>query len=223
MSDSRATLFILDLVKQARDFRVESTGAAPVDYSGVLYNVIGSTPDPKKVPGHYGEAWKQLLISYGIPATAPCYVTNAGAEGSHHDFSVGGHMTVNSDGSVPTGGTCYLMPLCYWHNGKKNDGVAFSHTLERVLQLSGYMQGELAATFQLRLPSPEPYAVLYFSDDRWRNQNLSEQQAESLRDDPIATLGIELGGHDRVGYYVLFERDPETQSLGYVDEASRLH
>ncbi|MFC6663795.1 hypothetical protein [Deinococcus multiflagellatus] len=158
-------------------------------FTGDLYNVVGSTYDPKHVPGHLGESWKALLISMGIAASSPCYVTNdpAPPDKSHPAFSVGGHMTVQSDGSVPNR-TCFLMPLCSWHNSTSRDGIRFTHTLTQMLQLTGYMLGELAATFQLRLPSDAPYALLYYveSAQDWRFKDLYEHDvtawAQTLAD-----------------------------------------
>lgn len=65
---------VLAFVERYRDMAITSTGAKVVNFSGGLYNVKGSTPDPKRVPGQENEAWKQLLISYGIDAN--CYVTS---------------------------------------------------------------------------------------------------------------------------------------------------
>ncbi len=93
-----------------------------------------------------------------------CYVTNPGGEGSHPNFCVGGHMTIHADGGV-VDNTCYLMPLCSWHNNTARDGVAFDHAETRMLQLTGYDPGELRVTFELRLPSNQPYAVLFYHDN----------------------------------------------------------
>src|SRR5690606_12242697 len=124
---------LVNFLKQAGDQVIESTSAKVTTYSGVLYNVEGSTSDPKI--GKKG--WKELLIAEGISGPN-CYVTNPNPSGTHPDFSVGGHMTVNPDGSVPTGGTCYLMPLCWFHNNASKDGIAYSHTQTSMLLLSGY-------------------------------------------------------------------------------------
>ncbi len=45
------------------------------------------------------------------------------------------------------------MPLCKWNNSTKRDCIAFKHTKSDVLELTGYMEGELLVTFMLRLPS----------------------------------------------------------------------
>lgn len=204
---------VLDFVERQQKNGILSTGAKRVDFSGDLYNVDGSTSDPKKIPGHDGVAWKQLLIEYGINAN--CYVTNANPEGSHPDFSVGGHMTTDPSGDVITGGRCYLMPLCFWHNGKKNDGVRFTHSNTAMLELSGYNLGELAATFQLRLPSKMPYAILYLSDSGWKHQDLSEDEAKNIKADFIPRIG---GGKE--ANYVLFERVHGADTLHYIRDVN---
>lgn len=192
----------------SEDEIITSTGAVTVNFSGGLYNVKGSTPDPKKVPNHEGVAWKQLLIDYGISAANPCYVTNPGAEGSHPDFSVGGHMTTSYDGNVPTGGSCYLMPLCYWHNSKSRDEVLFYHVRTAMLLLTGYMQGELAATFHLRLPCSEPFGLLYNIDGGWRHHNFATKEQ-------VDTFLAEVNGGHEVEHH-LFERYLHGQTLKLV-------
>ena len=92
-----------------------STGAEVVDFSGDLFNVTGSTDDPAAVDDHQNRSWKQLLIHLaGVDKDASCYVTNIvpDSESSHPNFSVGGHMTTNSNGVMEEGDFCYLMPLC---------------------------------------------------------------------------------------------------------------
>jgi hypothetical protein len=156
MNENIAAQALADFVSLYSGIHIESTSATRVNYSGILYNVDGSSPDPKIK----GESWRQLLIINGINSN--CYVTHPlpGGGTTHPQFSVGGHMTVNSDGSVPTGGSCYLMPLCYWHNSTSNNGVPFQHTNTLMLQLSGYMRGELAATFLARGAGDAPLRIV---------------------------------------------------------------
>jgi len=168
----------------AESRRLLSTGAEVVDFSGDLYNVTGSTNDPAAIPRHTDEAWKRLLISMaGLASDTSCYVTNVLATrgSSHPKFSVGGHMTTDPDGTVGEGGSCYLMPLCKWHNSTARDGQRFEHSKTRMLKLTGYMQGELAATFALRQPSHEPFALLMFdpTDKQWKYKNLSKHDLHS--------------------------------------------
>lgn len=169
-------------VELSRQHPLRSTGAQPESLSSDVYNVVGSTHDPKHVHDHENESWKQLLISFGIPASSNCYVTNSPATkgSSHPDFSVGGHVTTDAGGRVH-GGVCYLMPMCSWHNNSARDGIRFTHTSVQMLKLTGYMTGELAATFQLRLPSTEPFAILYYSkvDQRWKFQNVAQNPQEN--------------------------------------------
>lgn len=204
---------VLDFVERHQKNGILSTGAQPVNFSGDLYNVDGSTHDPKRIPGHDGMAWKRLLEVNGIGGN--CYVTNPNPEGSHPDFSVGGHMTTDPTGYVPTGGICYLMPLCFWHNGKKNDGVRFTHNNTAMLKLTGYNQGELAATFQLRLPSKMPYAVLYHSEEGWQYQDISEDEAKNIKADFIPKIKSGKEAH-----YVLFERVHGADTLHYIRDVN---
>lgn len=215
MDDIKGLAQVLEFVKHLGT-GLESTGASVTTFSGKLYNVDGSTPDP--IPS--GGSWKQLLINLlSLSASAQhCYVTAPlpGSGTSHPDFSVGGHMTTNSSGSVPTGGKCYLMPLCYWHNGKANDSVPFSHTNTKIVQLTGYMKGELEATFMLRMPSSEPYAVLYYADDGWNFKNLSEAEGVDLR----ANVFDRLDGKPKVEHYVLVKRVQEkNQTMHYLSSS----
>ncbi len=130
------------------DVVLESTGCEVVDYSGILYNVRGSSDDPK-----LGGSWKALLIENHI--NGDCYVSEPAPDpsgSSHPCFALGGHMTPNADGRVPRGGSCYLMPLCHWHNNTGRDGTPFRLRQTRMLRLLGYMQGDTYASFAARLP-----------------------------------------------------------------------
>jgi hypothetical protein len=209
MSDNSETDAIMNFVRSVGTSGLDSTGATVVYVTADLYNVKGSTHDPKKVPRHEGKDWKSLLIDYKIPAASKCYVTNDPAPPgkSHPDFSVGGHMTTNPSGQVPKGGTCYLMPLCSWHNNSSRDGTLFSHALTEMLQLTGYMEGELALTFQVRLPSSEPFALLFSKDGAWNYRDISQSEAESFVSDPSA-IGTD--------HYVLIERVRGERTLHYI-------
>lgn len=142
-------------VKKWDRIEIRSTGATVVDFSGDLYNVDGSSLDPIID----GLNWKQLLISRGINGN--CYVNNvkAPSDSSHPGFDVGGHMTTNKDGKVSTGGTSYLMPLCKWHNSIYRNKMAFSHSQTKMLKLSGYMEGDVSATFMARMPTREKFSA----------------------------------------------------------------
>lgn len=160
-----------------------STGQKVVDFSEPLYNIIGSTEDPKSIPGAQGDSWKKLLEDAGIGESG-CYVTDPlpSKKSSHPKFLVGGHMTPNKDGIVSKGADSYLMPLCKWHNSTSRNGIPFSHKETRMIKLSGYMQGELASTYLMRQPSNAPFSLAFFDLERkvWMHQNLSEQQAIKL-------------------------------------------
>ncbi|KPF46227.1 hypothetical protein [Rhizobium sp. AAP43] len=210
MNEQIAAQALADFVSRYSGIHIESTSATPVNYSGVLYNVDGSTPDPKID----GATWKQLLINYGINST--CYVTSPlpGGSTSHPQFSVGGHMTANADGSVPTGGSCYLMPLCYWHNSTSNNGVAFQHTNTYMLQLSGYMQGELAATFLARMPGDAPLRIVGADGNQLTIQpvdgpGLSAMKTPGMTDEPQLALPP---------HYIVFRQVEEAGRMRYVIE-----
>jgi hypothetical protein len=205
---------VLDFVERSKGKGVESTGARVVTLAATFYNVDGSTDDPKRIPNHDGVRWKPLLIALGI--NRPCYVTHPipGPGFTHPDFSVGGHVTTSSTGWVADGGTCYLVPMCSWHNHKNRDGVAFAHNETEVVELTGYNWGEPAALFQLRLPSNEPYAVLYFSKGSWEFVNLSDEQAKNT-----SAFAKKITG-DEDPYYVLFERVRGERVLHHIRELS---
>ncbi len=203
----------MSLVDTWGEIGIKSTGAALVNYAGVLYNVDGSSSDPQID----GRSWKRLLIDYGIDSD--CYVTNATpGRNSHPTFNVGGHMTPNSDGRVEPGEDSYLMPLCSWHNSKARDGVAFSHDHTLMLKLFGYMQSEPAASFLARLPSEERFAIVYEDGATLKNANLTPHQADA------ALSGVlSIGTSEReLGPFVLLERVEQDDDFRYQVVRSRL-
>lgn len=198
---------IKSFVELLNDNHIESTGAYVVNFVNDLYNVDGSGDDPKRIPGHNGENWKPLLQSYGINNN--CYVTNPNAEGSHPDFSVGGHMTPNANGQVDHGGVCYLMPLCWWHNSKSRDGVRFTHDQTQMLQLTGYQLGEMRVTFELRLPNEQPYAVLFYHENEWKFKNITQLQSENLEE----KVFNEISPNQTIYHYVLISRNRDEKTI----------
>jgi hypothetical protein len=207
MNEARESDQIRLFIKRYAGIGLFSTGAELVDFTDVLYNVTGSTHDPREVPENEGMTWKKLLINLADLAEADCYVTNdaPNKESSHPDFSVGGHMTPNSTGVVAVGGTSYLMPLCKWHNSTSRDGVAFEHTETKMLKLTGFMEGDSAVTFALRLPAEEPYSLLYLDRTKglWEYSNFSEEKALALN---AKLLSATEDSAEPVQEYVLFER-----------------
>lgn len=190
-----------------------STGSRLINFSGVLYNVDGSSDDPEI----NGENWKGLLIANGINSN--CYVSNETPEGnSHPKFSVGGHMTPNEDGQVEFGADSYLMPLCSWHNNKSRDGVAFEHTKTLMLKLSGFMQGEIAATFMARLPSERRHAIVYTGGDEPMCANLSEPEADAAKRGHFPDDVLSCHPRD----FILFERVERDEQSKYVVTSSSL-
>lgn len=199
-------------VERFGDAGILSTNATRVNFTGDLYNVDGSSPDPKID----GESWKGLLLSYGIDSD--CYVKNETPTGnSHPNFSVGGHMTPNSDGKVAIGDDTYLMPLCSWHNSKARDGVAFEHSKTLMLKLSGFLESEVAATFLARLPSEERHSIVFTdNDDHLKTVDLSEEQAAEAASGKllVEALGCQPAS------YVLLERVERYDRSAYLVKTS---
>lgn len=152
-----------------------STSARVVTLADPLYNVSGSSDDPQID----GKSWKELLKHYGI--SGDCFAdTPVPPEGKTHPlFQVGGHMTLHADGSVPFGGTSYLMPLCKWHNSTSRNGIPFSHAQTRLVELSGYMEGEPAATFLARMSASTPLALVYLGDNGLTYRNVDGHDAHA--------------------------------------------
>lgn len=190
-----------------------STGSQLINFSGVLYNVDGSSDDPQL----NGESWKGLLIANGI--NSACYVTNETPPGnSHPKFSVGGHMTTNENGKVEFGADSYLMPLCSWHNSKARDGVPFEHTKTLMLKLSGFMEGELAATFLARLPSERRHAIVYSGGNEPMCSNLSEPEARAAERGQFPDDVLSCRPQD----FILFERVERGEQSKYIIKSSSL-
>ena len=126
-------------------------------------------------------------------------------------------MTTNADGSVPVGGECYLMPLCSWHNHYTRTD-RFEHSETRMLKLTGYMESEIFATFSLRLPSPQPFALLYFDtvDGTWKHKNISKDQSKDV-DRKVFGTGLKAG---QCRYRVLFDRAEDGPLLLSVQDAN---
>lgn len=192
-----------------------STDAKVVHYVDPLYNVDGSTDDPDI----NGQNWKQLLISHGI--TGDCYVTDPLPDGrsSHPNFNVGGHMTPNETGSVPTGGTCYLMPLCNWHNSTYRNGIPFEHTSTKMLKLLGYMEGEPAVTFTARMSADLPFRLVSSDGDRLTTTLAAEEPQLPMslsadRDDGLHSATPQ--------YHILFRKVMRDSAERYVIESARL-
>lgn len=172
----------MELLSSAwKEVRPQSTGwRLDHNFTGTLYNVSGSAPDPK-IPGY--SSWKKLLENGGKLKGKRCYVTDVEApeDSSHDNFDAGGHMTKNSDGSVPVGSESYLMPICAWHNypGRK-DGYSIQGN--QVIVLSGFLQkADTYATFFARLPVYEHklYGLVFRNEEDgfWRHKDLTENEA----------------------------------------------
>ena len=164
---------------------LRSTGSNVVTVTTPLYNVDGSQCDPR-----LGKSWKQLLIDNSI--NEPCYVTNNDNPGqSHPNVWLGGHMTKDRTGIVPNGGSCYLMPLCSWHNSTARNRVAFTHTKNKMLLLTGYMNCDTALTFSLRQEGTDaPFRIGTYEDGKFNVEDLDQNDLKS-REDKILALGTQ--------------------------------
>jgi hypothetical protein len=206
-----------EFVSRFGDKRLMSTSANVVTYTAALYNVIGSTHDPK-IPGY--PSWTYLLqqLGIGVGTNDHCYVDPQTSDHSHPAFQVGGHMTPNMDGTVPPSNICYLMPLCKWHNGKGNNHVAFAHSLTQILELHGYMTSEPAATFMARLSGQAPAALVFAADEGLKFQTLSDEDFTRLQSGSLADA---IGPHVPENHIVLRRRE-DGKGLFYTVEQTRL-
>jgi hypothetical protein len=212
-----ATEQLKHFVEQFGAMQILSTGARAVDYAGELYNVEGSTPDP-----HIdGRNWKRLLQAHGISGNCFADTPQAPDGSSHPGFSVGGHVTPDPGGRVAIGGICYLMPLCYWHNGKANDGKPFEHQQTRILELSGYMQGEPAATYLARMSTEAPLALIFLGDEGLSYRNIGEDSA-SLEKTIEMAAPIEGAGATGAQRFVLLRRNFDGEAATYTVADARL-
>ena len=217
MPNLTADKLIRNFLDEFSEFRLFSTGFEIVEnFTGDLYNVRRSSDDPEID----GRNWKQLLIDEAaLSPSDECYVTSPDADpGSNHpEFFAGGHMTTDSDGSVPVGGNCYLMPICAWHNHYTRTG-RFEHTGAKMLMLTGYMEGDLFSTFKSRINSIEPFALLYLDqeDGTWKHKNLSKEVTKDIDSKLFHTKERA----NQCMHRVLIERDPKTQQLKSIVEAN---
>jgi hypothetical protein len=211
MSDDLGGQALKAFFEQYDGLGLFSTSAKVVYFVDPLYNVSGSTRDPKIG----GQAWKQLLIDNGI--NGDCYATTPqpGEGTSHSQFNVGGHMTPNEDGSVRVGGVCYLMPLCYWHNSPGRNGEAFEHTATKMLKLFGYKEGEPAATFLARMPGAPDFRLVTAEG----NTLTVTPSAEP----PLVPLAHAADGHPSVpSYHLLFHKVLRDGVEQYVIDSANL-
>lgn len=155
-----------------------STSATVVHIAQDVYNVTGSSKDPKIG----GKSWKRLLKDNGI--TGPCYVTNQKPDRpdtSHQKGSwLGGHMALTKDGKIAPGGDSYLMPLCSWHNSTKRNKKNFAHTRIKMLELGGYMEGQNAFTFHIRRKDLGEHRIAVKGEQGWEVMSTDALDGKSL-------------------------------------------
>lgn len=183
-----------------------------------LYNVVDSTDDPYPQKPTKVTGWKSLLESQGF--TKPCYATAPlpaqGKGPSHPGFDVGGHMTTKADGKVENG-TCYLVPLCKWHNNSNNT-AQFTMRSTTMLILTGYVQKDTGATFLARLGGNAPYALAYLGEEGPDYHYLAEPPSEAK--DALALPGHPAPGLP--GHYVLLRREDHEGRPVYRIEDARI-
>lgn len=223
LAEHRAQL--AQFVRRYEGKRLFSTSAQVVTFASVLYNVSGSTSDPK-VPG--STSWKGLLQAYAAHSTpcqigSACYVTGPlPSGGGHPAFEVGGHMTTSAAGTVAKGGQCYLMPLCKWHNSTSKNGIAFSHSQTCMLQLSGYMQAEPAATFMARFEAKGASSIVYLSSEGLDFRPFLEAGLKGAAMPELLNLPAELAEGTMPRDYALLRRVEDDGETHYVVEGHRL-
>jgi hypothetical protein len=204
-------------IKRYSGIGLLSTGAELVEYAGKLYNVKGSTEDPKAVDGSRGASWKRLFDHYADFSEANCYVTSPlpNEASNHPEFAVGGHMTPNSSGIVQPGGVTYLMPLCKWHNSTSRDGTAFSHAKTKMLKLTGFMEGDSAITFALRLENPHIHTILLHDpgNNAWAYKGLSVPEWQKIKESSVAHMLVDAHKCD----FAVFEKRGD---LFYIEHSS---
>lgn len=217
MTSTKDSNKVREFLKRYSGIGLKSTGAQLVDYAGKLYNVKGSTEDPKAVDGSIGTSWKRLFDKYADFSDACCYVTSPlpGEASNHPNFAVGGHMTPNRSGVVEPGGSTYLMPLCKWHNSTLRDGVAFSHIKTKMLKLTGFMEGDSAITFSLRLGTANTHTLLLFdrSSNAWTYRELSGSEKKRVQEKSAMPISAALDKQD----YAIFEKRGD---LFYIERSS---
>lgn len=204
---AEATRLLREFVEAYKGTIIESTGFSKVTATLPVYNVIGSTDDPKipKFP-----TWKLLLEGDGFKGCS-CFVPGV-KDRSHPGFDVGGHMTNQADGSVKNG-TCYLMPLCKLHNGKGFEKVPFnSLTSTTMLQLTGYKPKDIAATFLARLSGDAPAALIYRRGQGIDHHRLLDRKSAS-REKLFETLVAD--GPGQPEDYLVLERVTEKGRAAY--------
>lgn len=186
---------------------IESTKGLIIDYPGALYNVTGSTKDPKEVENYKGLAWKALLNKHSVFTGASCYVTSPlpRTGSSHAQFDVGGHMTPNPNGVVTVGADSYLIPLCKWHNSTSRDGIAFAHSKTKVLKLLGFMQGDSVITFRMRMENESTLLFLHPNRKYWISRNLSDGENQA---NVIASLKS-ISPTPNIQEYAIFEKQDD--------------
>ncbi len=87
-----------------------------------------------------------------------------------------------------------------------------------MLKLSGFMEGELAATFMARLPSERCHAIVYTGSDELMCKDLSEPEAEAAKNGRLSedVLSTPLGD------FILMERVDRNGQLRYVVRSTSL-
>lgn len=200
--------------------RLASTSARRVMVTEDVYNVKGSSPDPKIK----GKSWRKLLKSYGVDKD--CYVTNHlapnGQENSHPNFNVGGHVTLNDDGRVKRGEDSYLMPLCSWHNSKGRDDKNFEHTEIEMLLLEGFLEHDLPVTFLARFVSnDENSRLIYETEEGWDHVEMPEDLLETFAiDTKIARGPIPISDLDAPSMFKLKSKKEGSERYFTIEDIS---
>ena len=110
-------------------------------------------------------------------------------------------------------GTCFLVPLCKWHNNNY-DTQPFTMRSKSMVILYGYMQADTAATFLARLGGGAPFAMVYLSDEGPRHLYLAEPPASTTG--ALLPSGVSSAGVP--GDHVLLRREVRDGRLVYLIE-----
>jgi len=109
------------------------------------------------------------------------------------------------------------MPLCSWHNGTARNGQVFQHTQTDMLELSGYMQGEPAATFLARMPGESPLSLVFLDDEGLSYRKIEDEPGAAAK----ALAFVDGPSADGAGPYLLLRQHSEGDVVTYTVEETR--
>lgn len=81
-----------------------------------------------------------------------------------------------------------------------------------MLELTGYMEGELLVTFMLRLPSEYPYAMLYYLKGEWKYRNIFE---EDVKKNDLSTILKSISPNENINFHILIKRNFNNEKIEF--------